>query len=125
MEKKPLNMKQKLFCERYIKDFNATQSYLEVYGCEYDTARANAPKLLKREDIRLYIQDLIKENVSQDLTADRILYELMDLAFNHDGSIPPNIRLQALQHLSKLMGMEVTKVQMEQVVFVGEDDIHD
>ena len=124
-EHKPLNAKQKLFCERYIKDFNATQSYLEVYECEYDTARANATKLLKREDVRLYIQELIKENVSQDLTADRILYELMEIAFSHDGSIPPNIRLQALQHLSKLMGMEVTKVQMEQVIFVGEDELKD
>ena len=49
----------------------------------------------------------------------------MEIAFSHDGSIPPNIRLQALQHLSKLMGMEVTKVQMEQVIFVGEDELKD
>lgn len=121
---KELNQKQKLFCERYIKDFNGTRAYLEVYDTEDEkVAGINASKLLKRQDIRLYIQELIKEHVSQELTPDRILYELMDIAFNHE--VPHNTRLQALQHLSKLMGMEITKIQMEQVVFVGEDEIQD
>lgn len=121
---KELNAKQKQFCERYIKDFNGRRSYMEVYGTEdEDIADASASRLLKKVEVRLYIQDLIKEHVSNELTPDRVLYELMDIAFNHD--IPHNTRLQALQHLSKLMGMEVTKIQMEQVIFVGEDEIQD
>lgn len=121
---KELNQKQKQFCERYIKDFNGRRSYMEVYETDNErTAEVNASKLLKRQDVRLYIQELIREHVSQELTPDRILYELMDIAFNHD--IPHNTRLQALQHLSKLMGMEVTKIQMEQVIFVGEDEMMD
>ena len=121
-KKKELNVRQRLFCERYIVDFNGTQAYLDVYeGCTYETAMTQSSKLLKKVEIREYIQQLIKEKVSEDLSPNRILYELMDLAFNRDN--PQNIRLQALDKLSRLMGMEVTKIQMEQVVFIGEDEM--
>lgn len=121
-KKKELNVRQRLFCERYIVDFNGTQAYLDVYeGCTYETAMTQSSKLLKKVEIREYIQELIREKVSEDLSPNRILYELMDLAFNRDN--PQNIRLQALDKLSRLMGMEVTKIQMEQVVFIGEDEM--
>lgn len=120
-KKKELNARQKLFCERYIVDFNGTQAYLEVYECAYETAMVQSSRLLKKVEIREYIQELIREKVSEDLSPNRILYELMDLAFNRDN--PQNIRLQALDKLSRLMGMEVTKIQMEQVVFIGEDEM--
>lgn len=124
MARGELNTKQKLFCERYIVDFNGTRSYLDIYNTEDEkVAGINASKLLKRPDVRLYIQQLLKEKVSEDLTPDRILYELMSIAFNHD--VPYSERLKALTHLSKLMGMEVTKVQMEQVIFVGEEEMMD
>lgn len=123
---KELNAKQKKFCEEYIKDFNATRAYMEAYDTDdVKGAGASSSRLLKNPLIRTHIQELIKECVSNDLTPNRILFELMELAFSHDGSVPHNIRLQALQHLSKLMGMEVTKVQMEQVIFVGEDEMMD
>ena len=123
---KELNKKQKAFCEEYIKDFNITQAYMRAYETTNpDTACICGIRLLKDVRIRLYIQELIREHVSNELTPDRILFELMDLAFNHDGSVPYNIKLQALQHLSKLMGMEVTKVQLEQVIFEGENELMD
>ena len=119
-----LNRKQKAFCERYIVDFNGTKSYMEVYETDNEkNAGISACNMLKKPHVRLYIQELLKEKVSQDLTPDRILYELMSIAFDHE--VPYGERLKALQHLSKLMGMEVTKVQMEQVVFIGEEDIKD
>jgi phage terminase small subunit len=124
--RKELTTKQKLFCERYIVDFNGTRAYLDVFDTESEkVAGINASKLLKREDIRLYIQELIREKVSDDLTPDRILFELMDLAFNHDGSVPHGVKLQALSTLAKLMGMEVTKIQLEQVIFEGENEMMD
>ena len=123
-DKNTLNKKQKEFCERYIKDFNGTRAYMEVYEMDNEkNAGISACRLLKMPKCRLYIQELIKEHVSHELTPDRILYELMDIAFDHD--TPQNTRLQALQHLSKLMGMEVTKVQLEQVIFTGEDELID
>lgn len=119
-----LNRKQQAFCERYIVDFNGTKSYLAVYDTESETvAGINASKLLKKPQIRLYIQELLKQKVSEDLTPDRILYELMSIAFNHE--VPYSERLKALTHLSKLMGMEVTRIQTEQVIFMGESEMLD
>ena len=119
-----LNRKQKAFCERYIVDFNGTKSYMEVYETDNEkNAGIMASRMLKKPHVRLYIQDLLKQRVSEDLTPDRILYELMSIAFDHE--VPYSERLKALQHLSKLMGMEVTKVQMEQVVFIGESEMMD
>ena len=119
-----MTTKQKLFCERYIVDFNATKAYLEIFDTESEkVAGINASKLLKKVEIREYIQQLIREKVSDDLTPDRILYELMGIAFDYD--ITTKDRLQALIHLSKLMGMEVTKVQLEQVIFEGENELSD
>ena len=66
---------------------------------------------------------MIRTYVSQELTPNRILYEMMDIAFNHE--LDERIRLDALGRLAKLMGMEVTKVQMEQIVFVGEAEMMD
>lgn len=123
---KELNKKQKAFCEEYIKDFNITRAYMRAYGTENeDSACICGIRLLKDARIRLYTQELIKEHVSSELTPDRILFELMDLAFNHDGSVPYSIKLQSLQTLAKLMGMEVTKVQLEQVIFEGENELSD
>lgn len=119
-----LNKRQKAFCENYIVDFNATQSYLKTYKTDKEaTAGVNASKLLGKPEIRLYIQKLIQEKVSEELTPNRILYELMSIAFDHE--VPYNERIKALTHLSKLMGMEVTKVQMEQIIFVGENEMMD
>ena len=52
--------KMMLFCEEYLKDkeLNASAAYKRVYKtCKSDmTARSNASKLLKRPDVREYIQ---------------------------------------------------------------------
>ena len=61
--------------------------------------------------------------MSEDLTPNRILFEMMDIAFNRE--LDERIRLDALSKLAKLMGMEITKVQMEQIVFVGESEMMD
>lgn len=125
-KEKTLTQKQKLFCEKYIENgFNGTQAYLDVYTNTTETSVASscACKMLKLPYICEYIQELIRTYVSQELTPNRILYEIMDIAFNHE--LDERIRLDALGRLAKLMGMEVTKVQMEQIVFVGEAEMMD
>ena len=124
--RKPLKKKKKRFCELYVESFNAYKAYLEAYKCEPATANSEGSRLLKREDVRKYIQELIEEHVSEDLTPNRILYELMDIAFSHDDeTIPPSVKLQALQHLSKLMGMEVTKIDANIKTVQIVDDLND
>lgn len=51
--------KQKLFCDEYLKDTNATRAYLTVYAnCKSATSAAPlASKLLKKEEIQKYISE--------------------------------------------------------------------
>ena len=66
---KPLNKKQILFCEEYIKTLNATKSYLAVYGCTQRTAEVNGCKLLSNTRIKNYIEERYK-NVENSKIAD-------------------------------------------------------
>jgi len=48
-----LNKKQEQFVEEYLKCFNNTQAYLRVYpNSEYDSARANAARLIAKDSIK-------------------------------------------------------------------------
>lgn len=56
-----LNSKHKAFCDDYLITLNATESYMKVYGCSYDTARANGCKLLANANISEYINKRLEE----------------------------------------------------------------
>ncbi len=55
-----LNEKQKMFCEEYIIDLNATQSAIRA-GYSEKTARQIGAKLLTKVDIQLYIEKLMQD----------------------------------------------------------------
>ena len=62
--------KQKLFCVEYIKTLNGTLAYKTAYCVTADSvAGANANRLLKREDVKEYISQLLKEQKNEQ-TAD-------------------------------------------------------
>ncbi|WP_337512558.1 terminase small subunit, partial [Catenibacterium sp.] len=63
--------KQKLFCDEYLKDTNATRAYLTVYAnCKCATSAAPlASKLLKKEEIQKYISEKMEE-IHNENTAD-------------------------------------------------------
>lgn len=62
--------KHKQFCYEYLKDFNGTRAYKEVYKtCTDVTARKNANKLLTRTDISQYIREQT-EKIRNDKIAD-------------------------------------------------------
>lgn len=54
-----INEKQKMFCEEYIIDLNATQSAIRA-GYSEKTARQIGAKLLTKVDIQLYIEKLMQ-----------------------------------------------------------------
>lgn len=66
-----LNLKQKSFCEEYVRQKgNATKAYMSAYGTtNYKTAGANGYKLLKNTEINEYISYL-NDEVRSDLIAD-------------------------------------------------------
>lgn len=61
--------KRKLFCMYYLKNHNATQSYLSAYGSSYATAMAEGYKLLRNPQIKEMLNELRKEQV-KDLYLD-------------------------------------------------------
>ena len=56
-----LNAKQFAFCLEYVKVYNQTQAYQNVYKCSYDTARANASKLLANTSVKACVEKLFSE----------------------------------------------------------------
>ena len=91
-----LSLKQKTFCHEYIVDFNATQSAIKAKYSE-KTAGSMGAENLKKPEIQAYIDELTRQKlVVADLTKEKILEELMALAFvdtskifNEDGSPKP------------------------------------
>lgn len=74
-----MTRKQKLFCDEYLIDLNATRAYLAVYkNCKSEEAAAScAYKLLRNAEIKEYIQNRMAEKESKLIAAqDEVLQYL-------------------------------------------------
>lgn len=84
--KRALNANQKAFAREYIKSGNATQSYLKVYECSYETANAEGSVSLGNPSIQAVIQDHYqKAQDRHDGLLDRVIKELEYLGFSRVG----------------------------------------
>jgi len=84
--KQSLNPKQKAFALEYIRTGNATQSYLKVYECSYETAHAEGCVSLAKPSIQSVIQDHYqKVQDRHDGLLDRVIKELEYLGFSRAG----------------------------------------
>lgn len=86
LENTELTEKQRLFCIYYIKHFNATKAYKEVYECDYKSATVSGPRLLGKVSIKKEIQRLTKEcleeqEVEAKLLNKRLFEMYMKIAF--------------------------------------------
>jgi phage terminase small subunit len=84
-----LNPKQEKFCQLYASDAeffgNGVRSYLEVYGykteegrkCSYETAKANASRLLTKANILNRINELFEARGLNDVFVDKQLEKLI------------------------------------------------
>lgn len=81
-----LTPEQQMFCIYYSRTFNATQSYLNAFHCNYDTANAEGYKLLVKPCVRAEIERL-KEIKRQQIvaSADDIVELQMRIAFGDIG----------------------------------------
>lgn len=77
-----LTEKQRLFCQLYVRNFNATQAYLKAYQCSYNVANVEGYNHLVKPSIRNEIQRL-KDIKSQSLmlSEDDIVERYMRIAF--------------------------------------------
>lgn len=58
-----LTEKDKAFCRNYVASNHGTASYMNAFEVGYDSARTGASRLLTRDNIQEYIQEL--KNISQ------------------------------------------------------------
>ena len=97
---KQLNQKQKLFCHYYVAGFetcgNGVQSYAKAYGYNladtnrYQSAKANANRLLNTPKINSYIEQLFEEKSLTDSAVDSQL----DFLIRQNANLP--VKLQAI-----------------------------
>lgn len=82
-----LTPEQQMFCIYYSRTFNATQSYLNAYGCSYEVANAKGPLLVVKDSIHREIERL-KEIKRQQIVAgtDDIVELQMRIAFADIGN---------------------------------------
>lgn len=75
---------QKIFCDEYLIDLNATRAYKVAYSrCKKDeTANVNGSKLLRNTKVQEYISEKMKEREQRtEVTQDMVIKELARIAF--------------------------------------------
>lgn len=83
IENPDLTDKQRLFCIRYIRCFNATKAYQKAYGVDYNTAVVNGPRLLGNARIREEITHLKQARLSREMLDEHDIFQkYMDIAFS-------------------------------------------
>ena len=104
-----ITKKQEKFAQEYIKDFNGVQAYLRAFpGADYKTAGTVANRWLKNEELLEYIQTLVDKYVEVTVNPNRIILELMDIAFDREK--PLGERNKALAQLCKIYNLENVNV---------------
>lgn len=75
---------QKIFCDEYLIDLNATRAYKVAYPrCKKDeTASAAGSRLLGNVNVQEYVSEKMKEREKRtEITQDKVLKELANIAF--------------------------------------------
>lgn len=146
-----LTEKQKAFCDYYIESLNATESYKKAYpNCKKDaTARTNSSKLLTNTNIKKYIDEQLQQMQSNRIAdATEVLEYLTRIIRNEEteeavltvntGDFTSEVRkvqkeisakdkIKAAELLGKRYGLYTEKLEADvnQVIFVGEDNLED
>lgn len=115
--------KQKRFCEEYVKCYNAKRAYIAAFHCpeHTSTSETNPYMLLKRQDIKDYIQQLQREQVERfgDL-AELLARELAEDIVERDEDGRHNAGWQkSVDLLQKQLGLQTNKVDAK----VASEDI--
>ena len=112
-----LNKKEKTFCELYaLQNLSATQAYLQAYGCEYGTAKNKGYLVLRRPQVKEYIEALQKEAwEAACINAEKVGLKLAEIAFaaKDDKDYTPTTQLKALDLLQKQMGLQHQKIEAD------------
>ena len=108
--KDELSLKQQAFVREYLIDFNATQAAIRA-GYSQKTANEQVGRLLVNVGIQAEIQKLTAERHEKlELTAERVIQELMQIAFSNIGDYFTDGNVFNLQKLTRAQkaALEVT-----------------
>lgn len=80
-----LSERHKAFCRRYVYDWNATQSYLEIYpDSSYESAMSSSSELLRNPKIEAFIEHIQKDLAKlAGISALKNITELSKLAYSN------------------------------------------
>lgn len=146
-----LTEKQKAFCDYYIESLNATESYKKAYpNCKKDaTARTNSSKLLTNANIKKYIDEQLQQMQSNRIANATEVLEYLTKGMRQEleeevvvmvnkgefTSEPQTVKKKisikdsnkCAELLGKRYGLYTEKIEADvnQVIFVGEDNLED
>jgi len=108
-----LTGKQRRFADEYLVDFNGTRAYRTAYTgvVSEKNAASRAVRLLKRDDVREYIEGRVREQQEKfRVKQDDVLRGFMEIAFPAEGSeVNTRERLRALEMLGRHLGLFARK----------------
>lgn len=116
---KKLTPKQDLFCQEYLKDFNATKAAIRA-GYSEKSAYSTAHEILKKPEIKEKIEAYSRQLFSQiGVNTERILGELVAIAFSEETQ--PQVKIKALEILlerkkEKLSSIETFRENAQRVL---------
>ena len=104
-----MNKKQELFCLEYLKDFNATRAYKEVYWVKQKTAEVQWCKMLSNPKVSEYLKSKAEEKLKKaDVTAERVIQSLVEVANRCMPKVPVMMKwgVQAIEIIKDENGNE-------------------
>jgi hypothetical protein len=120
-----VNDKQLRFCLLYVETLDATGSYMEVFGCTYDSAKANSSRLIANDNIKQCIHWIVEKNSDNiDISHGEIMNGIKEIAL--DKSVSAGTRLKAYELLAKVKGITQPEVEISMPVIkvtISDDDI--
>lgn len=110
-----LTAKERAFCEQYVKNYNAYQAYLDVYGCKPDTAKSAGWKLLYRPAIVEYIKKLQQALVERYADASAIILEelMQDIIYRDENGRHSQTWLKSVDLAQKQLGLQKLKADIQ------------
>ena len=117
-----LTEKQKIFCDEYLIDLNATRAYKVVYKNvkNDETAAAAASRLLRNVNVQNYIDKKMREREKRtEITQDKVLKELAKIAFANAADYARVVEKEYVEDIrdeeGNVIGQEVKKYKAVEV----------
>lgn len=114
-----LTEKQKIFCDEYLIDLNATRAYMVAYPNvkNENVAAVNASKLLRNAKVAAYIAERMKERQERtEVAQDMVVQELAAIAFakatDYAEVINSNVLIKNTKELSEIEKRAIAGIKM-------------